>query len=372
MRSLPAVVLGAACLGSLAATAQDSTGTDQRPAVVIHTIEAREIVESETFIGRMEAIDQVDLRARVTGFLERVAFADGDDVRAGDVLYEIERTRYEADLAAAEAEVARARAEVVAARLALERIETLTARQAVSEARLDEARARYDAAEATVRQREAAVRQAELDLSYTTITAPITGRIGATRITAGNLVEPTSDSLARIVQLDPIRVRFFVADIDYLTLQRQLGNNGGDPLDGRFTARLRLPDDTLYEEPGTIDFYDTGIDPTTGTLAVRATFPNEGRLLLPGQFVTVVIEVGQPRTVPTVPFAAVQQDRQGRFVLVVDNAGVVERRRVELGTAGRSAYEVLEGLEPGEDVIVQGLQRVQEGAEVRAVREPEA
>ncbi|MFW5679363.1 MAG: efflux RND transporter periplasmic adaptor subunit [Pseudomonadota bacterium] len=371
MRALPGAVLGAACFGWLPAVAQEPSEDDTRPAVVVQAIETRTLVESESFIGRMEAIEEVDLRARVTGFLERVAFRDGEDVRAGDTLYEIERARYEADLAAAEADVARAQAEVEAARLALRRSETLTARDAVSEARLDEAQARFDAAEATLRQREATVRQAALDLSYTTITAPIGGRIGATRLTAGNLVEPTTAPLARIVQLDPIRARFFVADVDYVALQRQLDDDG-EPLEERFEVHLRLPDDTVYEPAGTIDFYDTGIDPTTGTLAVRATFANPDRLLLPGQFVTVVVEIGEPRSVPVVPFAAVQQDREGRFVLVVDDAGKVEQRRIEIGTEDGSTYEVVDGLERGEDVVVQGVQRVEDGAEVRAVREPEA
>jgi membrane fusion protein (multidrug efflux system) len=270
---------------------------------------------------------------------------------------------------AAEASVARARAEVVAARLALDRLETLAARQAVSEAQRDEARARFDGAEAQVRAGEATVRQAELLLSYTRITAPIDGRIGATNVTAGNLVEPETGSLARIVKLDPIRVRFFVGDVDYVTVQRQLQGEEGSPLDGRFRASLRLPDGEIYDQRGQIDFFDTGIDPTTGTLAVRASFPNPGHILLPGKFVTVVVEIGEPRRVPVVPFAAVQQDRGGRYVLVVDGDGVVHQRRVELGTAGRASYEVVEGLAEGEDVIVQGVQRVRDGVEVRAVRE---
>ncbi|TVQ34914.1 MAG: efflux RND transporter periplasmic adaptor subunit [Geminicoccaceae bacterium] len=358
-----------ALLGVLLLSSPVARAEDLRPAVVTAPIEIEEVVQSETFVGRVEAIEQVDLRARVQGFLEAVAFRDGDDVAAGDLLYEIERARYEADLAAAEARVARARAEVVAARLALDRLETLAARQAVSEAQRDEARARFDGAEAEVRAGEAAVRQAELLLSYTRITAPISGRIGATNVTVGNLVEPGTGPLARIVKLDPIRVRFFVGDVDYVTVQRQLVGEGGAALDGRFRASLQLPDGERYEQEGVIDFFDTTIDATTGTLAVRATFPNPDRLLLPGQFVTVVVEVGEPREVPVVPFAAVQQDREGRFVLVVDDDGIVHQRRVELGTAGRATYEVLDGLEPGEEVIVQGVQRVREGVEVRALRD---
>ncbi len=372
MRFLWAAVIASAALAAsapiLAQPAPGDATQDTRPAVTVAAIQVEEVVATETFIGRVEAIEQVDLRARVRGFLERVAFRDGDAVARGDLLYEIESAQYEADLIAAEASVARARAEVVAARLALDRLETLAARQAVSEAQRDEARARFDGAEAEVRAGDAAVRQAELLLSYTRITAPIDGRIGATNVTVGNLVEPETGSLARIVQLDPIRVRFFVGDVDYVTVQRQLQGEEGNPLDGRFRASLRLPDGQLYDQRGEIDFFDTGIDPTTGTLAVRASFPNPDRILLPGKFVNVVVEIGEPRRVPVVPFAAVQQDREGRFVLVVDD-GVVEQRRVELGAAGRASYEVVDGLEEGEEVVVQGVQRVRDGVEVRTVRE---
>jgi membrane fusion protein, multidrug efflux system len=223
-------------------------------------------------------------------------------------------------------------------------------------------------AQADVLAAQAAVQTAELNLSYTRITSPIDGRIGVTAVTAGNLVSPSTGSLATIVQLDPIRVVFSVSDRDVLAVQQQYEGLSPQELVKRYVPKLRLANGAEYAQDGSVEFVDNRVDPATGTIAVRAMFPNPQQILLPGQFVTALIRPERSERRPVVPVAAVQQDREGRFVLVLDQQNRVAQRRIEIGPQIDQVFAVEHGLREGETVILGGVQKVQPGMAVQPTR----
>lgn len=235
---------------------------------------------------------------------------------------------------------------------------------AVAEAELDAGAAHEREARAKLEAARARLEAARIDLDYTRITAPIGGRIGRAAATEGNLVGPDSGVLATIVRLDPIYVTFSASERDVMTARQERLARGEAP--GVFTARLELANGTRYDHAGLIDFIDNRVDPATGTLTLRATFPNPDRLLLPGQFVTIEVERADARPALLVPQMAVQQDQQGHSVLVVGPDDRVEARRVALGERHGDDWVVESGLAAGERVIVEGLQKVRPGVEVVA------
>lgn len=340
------------------------------PAVLVAKVETEDVAPAREFIGRVEAVQAVDLRARVQGFLQEVSFHEGQDVRAGDVLFRIEPDQYEAALAQAEAELASARATLKNAELNLERREELSRRGAASIAELDKAIADRDSAAAAVASAEAGVQAAQLDLGYTKIVSPIDGRIGRAAVTQGNLVGPDSGPLARVVQLDPIRVVFSVSERDFIAVSRQMAGATPAEIGSGFVPTLRLADGSTYSERGKIDFTDNVVDPATATIAVRALFSNPDGLLLPGLTVNVVVRPAEKREMPVVPMSAVQENRQGRFVLVVDAQNRVEVRQIKTGAQVGQAWSVEDGLATGDTIIVEGLQKVQPGAVVQPVPAP--
>lgn len=359
----------AAVATALSAAAQAPAGAPP-PAVMVAQVETEDIAPAREFIGRVEAVQAVDLRARVQGFLEEVSFHEGQDVKAGDVLFRIEPDRYEAALAKAEAQLASARATLKNAELNLDRRQELSRRGNVSMAELDSAIADRDSAAAAVESAEAGVQAAQLDLGYTKIVSPIAGRIGHAAVTQGNLVGPDSGPLARVVQLDPIRVVFSVSERDFVAVSRQMAGATPAEIGKGFVPTLRLADGSAYSERGKVDFTDNVVDPATATIAVRALFSNPDGLLLPGQTVNVVVRPAEGRQMPVVPMSAVQENRQGRFVLVVGAQNRVEIRPIKTGAQVRQAWSVEEGLAPGDTIIVEGLQKVRPGAIVRPVRAP--
>ena len=360
----PLVVATLLALGGAAVAQQPGPGQTPPPAVVVERIEVREVSDPSEFTARVEAIESVDIRARVQGFLRTVAFEAGQAVKAGDLLFEIEPDQYEAAVASARAQVSRAEAARQAAERTLARNRELFERQTVAEATLDEAQAAFDIAAADVEVARAALRTAELDLSYTRITAPIAGQIGRAAFTRGNLVGPESGTLARIVQLDPIRVVFSVTEGLLVTLRQQASTGDGiDPDALRLT--LRLPNDTEYQPPGQIEYVESEVNPQTGTVAVRAVFPNPDHILIPNQFVTLILREEEVVSLPIVPQTAVLQDRQGRFVYVLGDDSTVSQRRIETGARVANGWAVTEGLSGGEPVVVQGIQRLSEGMTVQ-------
>ncbi|HEV2566536.1 MAG TPA: efflux RND transporter periplasmic adaptor subunit [Microvirga sp.] len=358
------VGLTLACLSTLA------LAQAPLPAVGVMPVPVEDVSPSSEFVGRVEAVNAVDIRARVEGFIEARPFAEGQTVREWQDLFLIEDGAYEAALAAARASLAGAQAALRDAEGRLQRNQELRRTQAVSQAALEEIQAARDTAQANVMAAEASVRQADLNLGYTRIKAPIAGRIGAAAFAVGSFVGPSSGALARVVQVDPIRVVFSVSDrtiLDFRDGTGDAGNVGKDDLPGRFVPTLRLSNGRDYPAKGGIEFAGNEIDPATGTLPVRARFPNPDGILVPGQFVTVVIRPSDPQRRPVVPVGAVQLDREGRFVMVLDGDNKVAARRIRTGTQVGQNWTVEEGLAGGETLVVQGLQNARPGAEVRVV-----
>jgi membrane fusion protein (multidrug efflux system) len=328
------------------------------PSVGIAPVVRREVTPSLEFVARIEAINAVDLEARVSGFLIERLVRDGAVVEAGELLFRIEPEPYEAAVAARRAEVASTEAIFENARLRRERMEELVAREAQPQANLDEAIALEGEAKAAIDAAKAALDKAEIDLGYTEITAPFAGRIGRLEFSEGAIVGPDRGPIARLVQLDPVFATIPVNDRTMLAFRRsQQDGSGAKPF-------LRLADGTMMENAGEFDFFEPQVSETTSTVAVRATFANPDNVLLPGQFVTAVVRSAEPEMALTIPQIAVQQDQSGRFVLTVDANNVVQETRVELGDRVETDWVVEGGLEEGQNVIVEGLQKARSGATV--------
>ena len=324
------------------------------PSVVVAEVERRDVTPSFFYVGRVEAFETVDLIARVEGFLEQRNFREGGDVRKGDVLFLIERAPYQIEVEQREADLAGARATLKNAEEDFARKETLVNRRTLAQASLDEARAALGTARASVQQAQAALRRAELDLTYTAVLSPIDGKISRATYSVGSLVGPNSDALATVTSIDPVYVTIAVTEKDLIEARRRgidLDNPGVAP-------SLRLSDGSAYEHPGEFDYLDPSVSQATDTILARAVFPNTERLLLPGQFVTVIVRQKQPVAAVVVPQAAVQEDQQGYFILVVDRDNRVTIRRVTLGEQFETDWIVTDGLADGERVVVQGLQKI--------------
>lgn len=331
------------------------------PSVGVTAVVEREITPAFDFVARVEAIDSVDLEARVTGFLVERLFEEGATVQRGDLLFRIEPGPYEAAVAARRAELARTEATLVNATQQRERMEPLVRREAQPQARLDELVAGEREAAANRDAARAALDRSLIDLGYTEITAPFTGRIGRAAFAEGAVVGPGSGPLARLVRLDPIFVTIPVTDRAMIAVRR-----AEDPA-SQFLPYLRLADGTRLDEPGRFVFIDPQVDATTDTVRVRAEFANADELLLPGQFVTVTIRAVEPATAIVIPQIAVQQDQAGRMVLTLDENDVVQITRVTMGERVDTDWIVQGGLELGQTVIVDGLQKARPGMTVQPV-----
>lgn len=337
------------------------------PAVTVTPVVVKDVSPSWEFIGRVEAVQTVEVHARVQGFLQEVTFREGQDVKTGQLLFVIEPAPYEVAWQAAQAQLAKAKATLTEAEQNLARNQQLRQRGVAAEATYEQALAQRDSAAADVQAAEANLRTAGINLSYTRVESPIDGRIGRAAITKGNLVGPTTGALATIVQLDPIRVVFSVDDRAVTEVKEKASNVSQAELNSRFVPQIRLATGDMYEPEGKVDFIDNQVDPNTGTVAVRAVFPNPRRLLLPGQFVTVVIHPEQTERHPVVPVAAVQEDKQGKYVLVLGPDNRVEQRRIVADRQVNQEWVVEQGLREGESVIVEGLQKVRPGMVVNPV-----
>lgn len=370
--------LGIAILLFSAAGAWAQSGeSGAPPAVETAVVALAPVSPEEQFIGSVTAIQRVNLMARVEGFLEEVAFEEGSLLQAGDIAFRIEQDTYQAALDSAQAALqaaiaaeAGAQAGLTNAELTLERQKKLVRSDTTSQAAVDQAQAARDTAEAQVKQAQAEIARAqaqvttaEINLSFTAVETPITGRIGRAQITLGNLVSPASGTLATVVQVDPIRVVFAISDRDYLRVLAKLQTEGGNgtPETAAFLPQLTLPDGSLYEETGKIAFLDNTVDSGTGTIAVYAEFPNPQLKLVPGQFVDVTVQASTAQSLPVVPATAVQRDQEGAYVFVLDGENRAVIRRVELGQRVGVNWAVLSGLAAGEVVIVSGIQKIRPG-----------
>jgi len=339
----------------------------QPPAVGVIAVGEEKVNPFYEFVGKTRAADTVALRARVTGFLEERGFDEGGVVEAGQVLFRIEPDQYRATLAQAEAALAAAEASLNRARVDVARYRELAKAKNVSQQKVDEAEAEVLVQEAAVETAKADVEKARLNLGYTEIKAPIAGRIDVAAVDVGNLVGPESGVLATINRMDPIQATFSIAETGYLDLakaNRAAAQNGAAERGPAHIPLIRLPDGTLYEHEGRFDFVDNKVDEATGTVLIRAEFPNPDRLLLPGQFVTVVIERAEAVDAVMIPQAAVLTDQGGSYVLLVNGEDRVESRRIRTGQRFGPNLVVKEGLKAGERIILYGIQKVRPGIQV--------
>jgi membrane fusion protein (multidrug efflux system) len=350
-------------------------GPQGPPAVGTVTADRKPVTESAEFTGRIEAVNRVEIRARVTGFLQERLFQEGQEVKAGDVLFRIEKPPFEATLEQARANVASAQAQLENARVALARARELQQTGAGTRVALDNALAQERTANAGLLGAQAQVRTAEISLGYTEIISPIDGKIGRATYTPGNVVSPTlTEPLATIVSQDPMRVVFTVSARAAVELRNRYEPRGGV---NAVVIRIRTTDGRLYPQRGRIQFVDTQIDRNTDSLLIRALMPNPRRAevqagdagdreLIDGQFVTVSVEGAEPVAAIVLPRAAVLQDQGGNYVFVVDPDKKAQRRPVQLGQSVGPNVVIEDGLSGGETVIAEGLQRVRPGQEVNA------
>ncbi|UEM22134.1 efflux RND transporter periplasmic adaptor subunit [Skermanella mucosa] len=345
--------------------AQGNAQQQPQQPVPVGVVEVRleAVTLGETFVGRIEAIQRVELRARVTGFLEERLFREGETVEQGTPLFRIEPEIYEAVVEQRRADLARAEAEQENAIVQLRRAQELVQRNNIPEATVDERQAAARTAEAGVLQARAALRQAEIDLGYTEIRSPIAGRIGQALFDVGDLVNPESGALAELVTQDPVYVLFQVSQRTLLDAQQAAGAQGLNP--DSFVVRVLLPDGSEYRYQGKVNFVGITVSQQTDTVPVRAELPNPEGLLRDGQFVRVLIQPAEPEQAITIPQAAIQADQQGNFVLGVDGENKVRIQRVETGeTLDQGRVVVRSGLQQGDRVIIQGIQQVRPGAPV--------
>jgi len=346
------------------AAAPPRPGAGPPPLVTVALITEQDVNPPTEYVGHVEAIQSVDLRARVEGFLEKVNFREGSDVQVGELLYVVEQAPYQARVDADKALVAQAEAILTKARQYLKRARTVRS-GGVSGTDLDNAVAEELRASAQLEQAKANLQIAQINLGYTSITTPISGRIGRTAFTRGNLVNPGSGPLARIVQIDPIRVVFSISENDIVAVKAAVKDADRDQKQPMLTPRIKLPGGQILKTVGRVDFVDNTVDAGTGTIAVRALFKNPGGTLLPGQYVTVLISRSEPKSMTVVPQSAVLEDHDGRYVLLVDDRNRVAMRRIQTGPVVGINWAVKSGLAVNEKVIVEGVQKVRPGQQVK-------
>lgn len=349
------------------------------PEVLVAEPVSREVTEYVDFTGRTEAVNSVEIRARVTGYLVDVHFTEGAEVKEGDLLYQIDPRPFEAEVERAVAESARWQAQLAKATADLARAKTLRASNVVSQEEFDATIASEAIAKASLAGADAAVKQAKLNLEFTRITSPIAGRVGRTSITKGNLVAATvsgSNVLTTVVAQDPMYV---LCDVDEQTLlrhQEHLRKKGDLNQVSELRARkipafVGLGNQTGYPHRGVLDFGDNRVDSTTGTIKVRAVLDNQNRNFQPGMFARVRLPFGDPHAALLVPTRAILSDQGQRFVLVVNAENVVEVRPIKLGPEDGNQRVIESGLKSSERVIVSGMQNVRPGITVQPrVAEP--
>src|ERR1700748_2228422 len=342
-----------AMVGMPAAIAQ--LGASGPPAVGVVQAVKRPIIESNEFLGRIEATNRVSVVARVTAFLEKRNFVEGAEVKSGDLLYQLERGPFEADLKSKQAQVAQLQATLVNAKLTTDRARTLLGGPAGQQSTYDAALANQRSLEAQVQGAQAQVQASQINLDYTDIRSPIDGRIGRTSVTEGNVVNPGSGVLTTIVSQDPMYVFFPVPVRQGLELRARYTPQGGL---GAVIIRLRLPDGRVYDQTGKLNFVDNTVSQSTDTVTVRGEITNSVlknpsptggpvRELTDGEFVTVLMEGVQPVDVVAIPRAAVLSDQQGQYVFVVGPDNKAEQRRIQLGQSTPVMGSVISGLSAG-------------------------
>lgn len=356
--------VGRAALALLMLSSVDLAAFAQQPKLVsvgVVTAERRPVSRSMDFVGRIDGIKKVDVRARVKGFLEHILFKEGDTVKAGAPLYSLEKGQFEAEVAQAQGAVERSKAALSLATLQRQRAEELLTRQAGTTVARDQAIAAEQQAQGSVMTDEANLALAKINLDYTNITSPIAGRIGKTAFTEGNVVGPDSGPLTTIVSQDPMYVTFPVSQREFLRVQAS-----DDRVDLKNIAvKLRFSDGRIYDQVGRVNFVDVAVDRATDSITLRATVPNPAGVLVDGQLVRVLLEAGTPEEGVVVPQAALLADQEGVYVFVIEDGKAVTKR-IKIGDKVGSSIVVKEGLQGGEQVVLQGLQSLKPGVGVSA------
>lgn len=367
--ALALVALLAACSNEESAS-QAGNGGAPPPEVAVIEVRATSVPVSTELPGRTSAYMIAEIRPQVGGIIEERHFVEGAEVERGALLYQIDAATYEAEVDSARAAVARAQANAEAARVRAERYAELVKIKAVSTQSYDDAVAAHKQAQAEIASSQAALKRAQIDLQYTRVTSPIAGRIGRSTVTAGALVTASqAHALATVQQLDPIYVDLTQSGNEMRALRRAVesGRVRRDA-EGDTLVQLVFEDGTEYEHEGRLAFSEVSVDPDTGSVTLRALFPNPEQRLLPGMYVRARIDQGTAEGAITLPHAAVQRDPRGNpLAMVVNDEDTIESRALTIQRATSDAWIVSDGLQPGDRVVVEGLQRIRPGAKVSVV-----
>ena len=330
------------------------------PLVLVETVSEEDITPSQSVIGRIEAINSVNLQPQVSGYLEDFTFNEGSVVNEGDVLFVIEKQRYQAVADLRQAELDAARASLNKIQKDYNRQKSLNQQKFASEAKLDEAYSSLLQARAAVKMAQANYELAKIDLEHAEIKAPFSGKIGKAKVTEGNFVSSATGILASIVQFDPVRITFSLTDKQISNLQQE------GITKQHLNVRIELPNGKILRMTSVDEYTDNSIDSNTATVAVYAEFANPDELLIPGGYVNLNIDSGKPVHAITVSQSAIGQDQHGNYVMIVNQENKIEQRRVTLGQADGARRIITAGLKDGDRVVVQGMQKVADGAAVRA------
>ncbi len=368
-RLRPPVLLGLAALIALPAAAQT---TSAPPVVGIVTVTKQPVYNEQSYVGRIESPDIVQLTPRVTGYLEQQNFHDGDQVTKGQLLYVIEQPPYQAAVTQAKAALEQALAQSRNADKTLARDQALLATPAGLQANVDTSTAAAVSGSAAIDSARAQLEVAQINLGYTTIRAPLTGQIGATNITTGNVVSPTSGPLATIVQQDPMYVTFALPVVDALTFRANTQTSGGI---ASLDLLIQLPDGRTYTQIGHVDFINNQISENTDTLTWRGTIANppidpNTRELTSGEFVTVTLRSHIPTQAISIPRQAVITDQLGDYVLKLSPTNTATRQPITMGPQTNTTVQITAGLAPGDRIIVTGINRIHPGLTVNPQNTP--
>jgi RND family efflux transporter MFP subunit len=369
--SLFALLCLAAAFPSGCSSSEADSAAQSAPTVVVVSPPVEQaVVDYVEYTGRTDSAETVEIRARVTGFLNAVLFKDGDEVQKGTPLYEIDDREFQADLAGAKAQLDTSLAHQEKTTLDFQRMEALKEKKAITAAQYDQALADKKEADAQVESAKAKVDRAQLNVDFSKIAAPISGKISRSEITAGNLVDANKTVLTSIVSVDPIYVYFDVDERTFLTLMQQVREGKlEDQKDQVIPVYLGLATDKGYPHKGRIDFLENRVNPATGTIRARGTFPNPKppvgrRVLEAGLFARIRVPIGKPKPTLLVADRAIGTDQGRKFLYIVNDQNQVVFRPVELGAMHDGLRAIAEGLSAGERVIVDGLQRVRPGVVV--------
>lgn len=341
------------------------------PLVVAEPVLSTTHQQGKSYIGRVEAVEDTNITAQVSGYLQQRHFDEGQMVEKGQLLFTIEPSSFEAQLASAKASLAQAKASLKKAQLDFNRGKNLLPKGSISQSEFDNLTAVLLGAEAQVESANAQLKLAEVNLSYTEIRAPFSGRISSSQVSTGDLVSPQSGILTTLVSLDPVHTSFSVSERERLQLGMDKVKGDGSEDASNVEVQVILENGQPFAHLGELDYLGNRIDLNTGTLAMRAVIPNPDHQLLPGQHVRVELREKAPTDVLVVPRRAVQTDLEGHFVMVVADGNVAERRNVQLGKQLESGIIIREGLNAEDNVITQGLQRIRNGVQVRLDTKPQ-